>query len=285
VLAFFPPLYSLAAQVAGDDAQVLSLLSTRGPHDYEPKPADARKLHRADLFLVNGLGLDDPIAAKLAPTGGNPKLKVVELAERIPESMLLPAGLDVHGHGDGHEHGAHDPHVWLGIPEAILLADGIRDELAQLDPAHADGYRRRAAALADRLHKLQADGTAALAAKQEKPPRLLTHHDALRYFARSFGAEVVAAIRMPGGEPSAKRLNELVGLCLEKHVRLIAVEPQYPTNTGAQTILQELRRRGVADAAFVELDTLETADVADLTPDFYERTMKSNLDTLAGALK
>src|SRR5581483_4219458 len=122
----------------------------------------------------------------------------------------------IHDHGDGHdhhehEHGAHDPHVWLGIPEAVILADGIRDELAQLDPAHADGYRRRAAALADRLHRLQADGTAALAAKHEKA-RLLTHHDALRYFARSFGAEVVDAIELPGHEPSGKRLTELVNL-------------------------------------------------------------------------
>ena len=39
VLAFFPPIYSLAASVAGDDAQVVSLLSTKGPHDYEPRPS------------------------------------------------------------------------------------------------------------------------------------------------------------------------------------------------------------------------------------------------------
>src|SRR5438128_1316393 len=65
VLAFFPPLYSFAATVAGPDAQVLPLLTTKGPHDYEPRQADARKLAGADLFLVNGLELDDPIAAKL----------------------------------------------------------------------------------------------------------------------------------------------------------------------------------------------------------------------------
>jgi ABC-type Zn uptake system ZnuABC Zn-binding protein ZnuA len=107
----------------------------------------------------------------------------------------------------------------------------------------------------------------------------------LRYFARSFGAEIVGAIEMPGHEPSPKRLNELVKLCQEKGVRLIAVEPQYPSNTGAQAVLRELRRKGVADAAFVELDTLETADAADLTADFYERKMRANLDTLAGALQ
>src|SRR5688572_25433125 len=101
VLAFFPPLYSLAAAVAGDDAQVLSLLTTKGPHDYEPRPADARKLRRADLFLVNGLELDDPMVTKLADTCGNANLRVVKLGERVPKDRLLEAGLCTHhDHGD-----------------------------------------------------------------------------------------------------------------------------------------------------------------------------------------
>ena len=291
VLAFFPPLYSIAAEVAGDDAQVQSLLATKGPHDYDPRPADARRLGRADLFLTVGLGLDDPITDKLAATCGNPKLRVVKLGERVPKDELLPADIDhdhehhaPHAGHDHHHHGDHNPHVWLGIPETIHMVDGVRDELAEIDPDHAAGYRQRAAALADRLRKLQADGKALLAAKHEKA-RMLTYHDSLRYFARSFGAEVVDAIELPGREPSAKRLTELVELCQKSQVRIIAVEPQYPSNTGAQAVLNELHRRGVPDAVFVEIDTLETADPADLTPDFYERKMRTNLDNLAGVLK
>jgi ABC-type Zn uptake system ZnuABC Zn-binding protein ZnuA len=287
VLAFFPPIYSLAATVAGDDAQVLSLLTSRGPHDYEPRPSDARKLRRAALFLVNGLELDDLMAAKLAETTSNKHLRVVKLGERIPKESLLEAGLCTdpsHNHDHAHSHGTHDPHVWLGVPEAIHMAEAIRDELTQLDPQHADGYKQRTAALTDRLRKLQAEGQALLKAKKEKA-RMLTHHDALRYFARSFGAEVAGAIEMPGREPSAKRLNELVDLCKKEKVRLIAVEPQYPSHTGAQALLRELQRKDVPDAAFVELDTLETADPADLTPDFLERKLRANLDNLVKALQ
>jgi ABC-type Zn uptake system ZnuABC Zn-binding protein ZnuA len=286
VLAFFPPLYSLAAQVAGDDAQVQSLLTSKGPHDYEPRPADAQRLRRADLFVVNGLGLDEVLAKRLATSANNPKLKLVEVGESVPEDKLFEAGAcsckhDHEGADHKHEHGAHDPHVWLGIPEAVHMATAIRDALSEVDPSHADGYAKRTAALTERLHKLQADGRKALAGKDA---RMLTHHDALRYFARSFGAEVVDAIEMPGREPSGQRLAELVKLCTEKKVRLIAVEPQYPSHTGAQTILKELKRNKI-DAAFVEIDTLETADPAELTPDFYERKMRSNLDNLAGAVK
>jgi ABC-type Zn uptake system ZnuABC Zn-binding protein ZnuA len=288
ILAFFPPLYSLAAQVAGDDAQVQSLLTAMGPHDYDFHPSDATRVRRADLFLINGLGLDDDIGQRLAKSAGNDKLKVVEVGESVPEAELLAAGACSCGH-DGeaghehHHHGAHDPHVWLGVPEAVHMVGAIQRALAEADPPHADGYAKRATALTDRLHALQADGKKMLAAKSEKA-RLLTQHDALRYFARSFGAEVVDAIELPGREPSGKRLAELVKLCQEKKVRLIAVEPQYSANTAAQTILTELHRHKI-DAAFVELDPLETASPADLTPDYYERKMRENLDHLTGALK
>jgi anti-sigma regulatory factor (Ser/Thr protein kinase) len=90
----------VAAQVAGDDAQVQSMLTAKGPHDYEPRPSDARKLRRADLFLVNGLGLDDDIGKRLAGAAGNPHLKTVEVGESVPEGELLDAG--EHGHA---EHG------------------------------------------------------------------------------------------------------------------------------------------------------------------------------------
>ena len=172
VLAYFPPIYSLAAAVAGDDAQVISLLSNKGPHDYEPRASDARRLHRADLFLTIGLGLDDSVAKKLSETCGNPKLKVVELGEKLPKDMLRE-GTCTCGHehetaaDHDHDHG-FDPHVWMGIPEAIVMVDVIRGELAALDPPHADGYKKRAEALASRLTDLQAEGKALLDSKKKR---------------------------------------------------------------------------------------------------------------------
>lgn len=287
VLAFFPPIYSLAATVAGDDAQVISLLSTKGPHDYEAKPSDAKKLHRADLFLTIGLGLDDKVTKKLAETCGNPKLRVVALGEKLPKDMLREGTCTCgHEHAPGehdHDHG-YDPHVWMGLPEAIAMVETIRAEMTALDPAHADGYKQRAAALTERLTKLQADGKAQLAAKTEKA-RLLTHHDSQHYLARSIGAEIIDAIELPGREPSGKRLNQLVETCKAKNVRLIAVEPQYSSNTGADALLRELKRQGIEDPQFVPLDPMETADAADLTPDFYERHIRANIDNLVKVLK
>lgn len=287
VIAYCPPIYSLAATVAGDDAQVVSLLSTKGPHDYEAKTSDAKRLRSADLFLTIGLGLDDREAGKLAKTCGNPKLRVIALGDKLPKEMLREGTCTCgHEHAQGehdHDHG-YDPHVWMGLPEAIAMVEMIRAELTALDPAHADGYKQRAAALTERLSKLQAEGKAQLAAKTEKA-RLLTHHDSQHYLARCIGAEIIDAIELPGREPSGKRLNQLVEVCKSKNVRLIAVEPQYSSNTGADALLRELKRQGVVDPQFVPLDPMETADQADLTPDFYERRIRANIDNLVKVLK
>ena len=135
VVASFPPLACFAMNVGGDDAGVLTICAGKGPHGFEPTPEDQLKLRQADLFFVNGLGLDEHFADKMAQASNNPRLTgkdppgFVEVGER-----LLKAGLvdkmseqddhdhDAHheakeaDHGDEHHHGEHDPHVWLGIP-------------------------------------------------------------------------------------------------------------------------------------------------------------------------
>src|SRR5215204_157592 len=54
VAVSFAPLYCFAVNVAGDDAVVRNLLTSSGPHHFQPTDRDARLLRRADLFFVNG---------------------------------------------------------------------------------------------------------------------------------------------------------------------------------------------------------------------------------------
>lgn len=290
VLAYFPPLYSLAASVAGDDAQVISLITHVGPHDYEPTSRDARLLQGADLFLTLGLGLDDAVSHKLAASSSNKALKLVAVGERLSKDKLVEGTCSCgHKHapnekpeGDGH-HVEYDPHVWLSVPEAATMASVIANELAALDPAHAAGYQSRANALVERLTKLQSDGQALLAKKTEKA-KLISYHGSLNYFARCFDVVVVDSLEAPGQEPSQKKIAKLVEACQKHGARLIAVEPQYSTGGGGKVLLEELKRKGI-DAAFVEIDPLETAAPSDLTPDFYERKVRQNIERLASVLK
>ena len=289
VVASFAPISSLVQSIAGPDAQVKTVLTSQGPHGGEVDAGKASLLRRADLFFINGLDLDNAIVEKLRKAAGGDALKVVALGEAIPKKLLEEAAHD-HEHdapgggGHDHKHGVRDPHVWLGLAAAAAMTEVIEAELAAKDPAHAAGYRGRAESLRARLAKLQADGKALLANKKERG--LVSFHESLTYFAKSFDLEIEAVIeKTPGTEPSAKDLQNLVAECLEHKVRVIAVEPQYSAKSSAKRLVEELRAKGVADAELVELDPMETADPDKLTGEFYEATMRANLEALAKVLR
>jgi ABC-type Zn uptake system ZnuABC Zn-binding protein ZnuA len=287
VLVSFGPLYSFAASVAGPDADVKCLLTTTGPHnegDATPRQIDLAR--GCDVFVVNGLGLEDEsdgIATKLEKVAANPHWNVLNLGTKIDVAWLHEGGAEEQ---DGHhrEH-AHDPHVWLSVRCAKRMVEAIRDELKRLDPAHADGYDRRAAAYLTKLDRLEADGKALLAKKTERS--ILSFHESLTYFAETYGLRVVGHIEVyPGQEPSDKKLDEIIRKCSSQNppVRVIAVEPQYPTRSSAAKIRDALLGRGI-DAEFAEVNPLETCNDIELSPDLYEKVMADNVRELARVLK
>jgi ABC-type Zn uptake system ZnuABC Zn-binding protein ZnuA len=280
VLTSFPPLYCFVRNVAGDDASVLCLCTTQGPHDYSYSAHDALTVKRAGLFLTNGLNLDDHFTTRLRDSCGNPGLRMVEVAQAIPADRLRKYDPD----STEHRHGVYDPHVWLGLPEAVLMVKRVRDELKKANPAKASEYDQRAAAYLARLEDLHQYGQAAFRDKKEKD--LISFHESLAYFARGFGLRIINHVApRPGVEPDQHRLAELVKACRANGVRVITWEPQYQEGT-ARTLVDELRLKGVADAVIVPVDPLETADAAELSdPAWYERKMRENIDNLAKVLR
>lgn len=287
VLVSFAPLYSFAASVAGPDADVKCLLTTTGPHTHGDATAHQIDLYRGcDVCFINGLGLEDEAdgaVTKLQQRVGDKK-NVVNLGATIPEAELEEGACCHHDAGgrEAHEHPT-DPHVWLSPAIARVMVAGIRDELKKLDPAHAAGYDERAAAYLKKLDRLEAEGKALFANKQDK--KILPFHESLQYFAKTFGLSVYGPIQVdPGTEPSQKQLDEVVKKCRNKNVRVIAVEPQFASHTSARVVRDALRGAGI-DAVFAEVDPLETCDEADLGPELYEKVIRRNLAELAKALQ
>jgi len=286
VLVTIPPLYCFAKNVAGDDAAVLSLLTTQGPHDFEPNRMDTLKAAKADLFISVGLGLDE-FVADIAKKSGNKKIEVMELGETAlePKKMLLAS--DEHDEHEAkerdghHHHGEFDPHVWLGIDQAVVMVDYLGTTFQKIDPANKDKYAKRAEAYKEELKALKQEGLNELKAKKNK--RLIAMHDSLRYFAQSFGLEIVGSIQpRPGVEADASKLKELARLCKEKDVRVIAVEPQFQ-NTAAEVLRSHLKGKGI-EVELVTVDPMETVMPAELDAGYYVRTMRKNVKNLAEKL-
>lgn len=285
VVVSFAPLYCFAVNVAGDDAVVRNVMTTTGPHDFNPTEREVKLVTQADLFLTMGLELDDRQAEMMKTGSGNDKLKIVALGNLVPAKMLCEGYCNHQNHAHNHKH-PPDPHLWLSPDHSVQLVNLIRDELKAKDPAHAAGYDARAAAYVKKLEALKAEGVALLKDKKER--RVVTFHDSLAYFEKSFDVEIRGVLTVkPGQEPDAKQMKSLISVCGDenKPTRVIAVEPQYSTSTSGETLKKELTAKGVKDVVLVEFDTLETVKPDDLTPDWYERKMRANLKALADALK
>ncbi len=90
------------------------------PHDYEPTPADARAMARAQFVIANGVGYD-PWVAKLLD------------ANPVPARSVLTVG-DLVGVKDG-----DNPHRWYAPDDVHRVIEQIAADYQRIDPADA-GY-------------------------------------------------------------------------------------------------------------------------------------------------
>jgi len=109
---------SIAAQVAGDKAQVRSIIvnPNTDPHDYEPTPGDARAIASAQYVIVNGAGYD-AWASKLVAANPVSGRKVLTISEML-------------GKKDG-----DNPHFWYSAEYVTRVVDRIGADLGAQDGA------------------------------------------------------------------------------------------------------------------------------------------------------
>ncbi|MBI1913193.1 MAG: zinc ABC transporter substrate-binding protein [Planctomycetes bacterium] len=291
VLVSFPPLYSFVKNVGGDQAGVICLCTDTGPHEYEFNPNQTIKLKRADLFFANGLRLDDHFTDKMVDGTSNKKLLYRKLGDTLPAALRKKKEEEAGKHDeDGHHHGAFDPHVWLGIPQAISMVERIRDDLKKVDSSHAALYDKTAKDYIARLEKLHHDGREKLKGLKNVP--VITFHESMDYFADSFGLNVIGSIHPDTGVEQNPNITALIKKCAalpkeKKRLVLIAVEPQYPEKAAEilKKQIEDPKKTGIEKVVIVTIDPLETCSNDDLSADWYVKRMEKNLDTLAKSAK
>jgi ABC-type Zn uptake system ZnuABC Zn-binding protein ZnuA len=180
------------------------------------------RVARADIYLKVGLGLD-AWANPIIDGSQNARLLIVDCSKGI-QVLEKPTGKVDASMGDVHPDG--NPHYWLDPSNGAVVARAIAAALSQVDPGHADGYAQRAEAFAAQCGEILARGKQAAAAVPGHD--ILTYHRSWSYFAAAFGLEVVATIEpIPGIPPTARQLQDLIGVVKERRVRVAIAEPYF----------------------------------------------------------
>ena len=238
-------------------------------HDYQLKTQDMVLLEEADVLVINGGGLEPFMD------------RVIALRKELPV-IIASEGIEMLPSDHDHDHAAHEDeedeplnaHVWLDPALARRQVENIARGLADTDPANAELYAANAQAYAARL--LQLDGELRAQLEALSGEEIVTFHEAFDYFARAYALDIAGVIEQePGEEPGTRDLAKICDLVIERGVRALFVEPQYPQRA-AETVARE------TGAAVYTLNPVVSGDGE---MDSYERIMRENAKTLLEALQ
>jgi len=267
VLTSFLPVYlftkNVVGSVPGVSVDMMLPASLGCPHDYALVPSDMKKIAAADLFIVNGLGMEEFIGSPVRKA--NPKVTVVESGADV-----APIRAESHG---GHDHGDVNPHSWVSPKNAILQVQAIEQALSKASPENRETFRRNADAYVKRLEGLADEFDQA--AKRFRKRNIVTFHNVFDYLARDAGLTIVGEIEVtPGQEPSAGEIHKLIETIRTKKAAAVFGEPQYPAR------LAEM----VANEAGVPVRSLDPVATGSTSLTTYEDAMRGNLRVLQEVL-
>lgn len=260
VVTSFSILEDMARQLGGDKVEVKTLVGFGGDlHRFEPKPQDAAMLSRADLFVVNGLGLEG-FAARLVQSSGF-KGEVVEASKGVKplkaaEEAHEEGGQEEHHHHHEHDHGAYDPHAWQSIKNARMYATNIATAYAAKDPANQQYYGERLTGYLQRLLEVEQLTEYLWRTKGKKGARFIVPHQSFAYLGAELGIEFVAPQGLSTeAEPTAADIAAMIDAVRAQQVAAIFSENIAPT----PVIRQIAEEAGVAVGGTLYSDALTDA--------------------------
>jgi len=210
VLVSDPANTAIVREVAGDLLVVESIVPPgANGHTYEPVPGDAIKAATADLYIENGMQLNEAVS-QFVRANYRTGTKEIVLATAIPQNEVIAtdSAEEIAAHGHAHSFNAH---FWTDPSYAMIYADRIATALSDLDPANASVYRERAGAFIARLKVLDEATRAAIDSIPIQNRKLVVYHDSWSYFGRRYGIPVVGAIQpVSFAEPSADEVRRMI---------------------------------------------------------------------------
>ncbi len=250
-------LADIARNIAGDRVKVESLLPVGAdPHSYQPTPQDAAKIADSRLLIVNGMEYEHFIESLLENAGGE---RMVVTASDGIEALHAEEHAGQEEAGEGHEHEAGDPHMWLDPNLVVTYVENIRDGLIEFDPEGEAVYRSNAEAYIAELKDL--DTWIVEQVSQVPPERrlLVTNHEALGYFAERYGFTIAGTVIesfSSGASPSAGQMADLIAQIQSSGAPAIfldasdneALAKQIADETGA-SVATDLHLKSLTDGA------------------------------------
>ncbi len=174
-----------AARIVGGEHVEITALMGPGvdPHLFDLTRDAQKSLVEGDVVLYHGHHLEGKMAQFLTRLEKEKRAgqTVAAVGEAVPASELFKSEAAA---------AYPDPHIWFDLKLWKPVVAKIVETLSVADPDHAEDYRAAGAKLAAELEKTHQWALAEVAKVPNDQRRIVTSHDAYRYFAKAYGFEV-----------------------------------------------------------------------------------------------
>jgi zinc transport system substrate-binding protein len=275
VVTAFYPLQFVAQRVAGDDAQVVDLTKPGAePHDLELSVAQTARVTDADL-IVYEKGLQAAVDSAVEQASGVPAVDAGAVAglEPISHGGRDDADHDSPGAEEPSDLGDLDPHFWQDPLKLAEVADAVAEELAEIDPDHADAFHANAQRLDAELTRLDQEYAAGLQGCERDT--IVVSHNAFGYLSRyGLTIEPISGLS-PDAEPTPADLARLQQLIASEGI----------TTVFGERLVSPKLAQSLADDMGVSAETLDPIEglSSETSGDDYLSLMRQNLAALREA--
>lgn len=296
VVTSFYPMYIAALNIVdgveGVRLENLSEPQTGCLHDFQLTPEDMKLLSTADVFVINGGGIESFMSdvAKAYP-----KLDVVEACEDVALLSEDDADSD-HDHdhdadtesdsdhdhdheadaesdsAHDHDHGDENAHAWMSVPRYRTMVQTIASRLAEKDAKHADEYYANAKAYDAKLAVLEEKINSIKSLTNGQ--NIIIFHEAYAYVADDFSMNACYLLDLDEERSvSAGEIKQVISAIKDDGVSVILAEELYGKSMG-DTVSRE------TDVHVIYIDPLNRGEY---NKDSYLYGMEHNIELIKEA--
>ena len=296
VVTSFYPMYiatlNIVDGVNGVRLENLSEPQTGCLHDFQLTPEDMKLLSTADVFVINGGGIESFMSdvAKAYP-----KLDVVEACEDVVLLSEDESDSDHdhdhdadaesdsdHDHDNeadaesdsahDHDHGDENAHAWMSVPRYRTMVQTIAFRLAEKDAKHADEYYANAKAYDAKLAVLEEKINSLKSLTNGQ--NIIIFHEAYAYVADDFSMNACYLLDLDEERSvSAGEIKQVIGAIKDDGVSVILAEELYGKSMG-DTVSRE------TDVHVIYIDPLNRGEY---DKDSYLYGMEHNIELIKEA--
>jgi zinc transport system substrate-binding protein len=257
IVTSFYPMYIATANVVGDTSGVvlenLSEPQTGCLHDFQLTAEDMKLLSTADIFIVNGGGIESFME---------------EVAESYPDLAILEACANTELISENDEDNAH---AWMSVAAYETQVQTITAGLVEINPNNRENYEANELAYLEKLDALKTRQENLKEDLEGQKNNVILFHEAFDYVVQDYGLKVSCELNLDEeSQTSAGDVEKVIAAINDSGASVILAEELY-----GKSMAEAVQRE--ADVKVVYLDPLNRGEYVN---DSYLDGMSKNIDLL-----